>query len=188
MAWLTSARLRALEFGPGVAARVGGGGLQVGVEEVENGDAGQLGGGDGAGQGVTLQLARLSAEEVEGADELAGYDDRHRADAADLVGEQGRAVGRPPRLLGEVDDEHREPVGDRIQAGSLAERELQFVVGAGGGTAGAEGAAAGAVEDERDGGGVDVEKNHAGLAETVGGLYPTPAVDGLEELLVDRHI
>jgi hypothetical protein len=31
-------------------------------------------------------------------------------------------------------------------------------------------------------------RSHASLAQTVGGLYPAPAVDGGEKLLVDRHI
>src|SRR3984893_14079505 len=39
-----------VEFGPGVAVRVVDGGLQVGVHEVKQGDAGQLGGDDSAGQ------------------------------------------------------------------------------------------------------------------------------------------
>ena len=105
------------------------------------------------------------------------------------MGEHGRAVGGP---AGAPSARSTTRIGarraDRVEAGSLAEGELQFVVDAGGVAAGAEGAAVGTVEDERDRGGVDVEENHAGLTETVGGLYPAPAVDGREELLVDRHI
>ena len=55
-------------------------------------------------------------------------------------------------------------------------------------TAGSERAAVGAVEDQGDRRRVDVEEHHARLTQPVGGLYPAPAVDGGEELLVDRHI
>ena len=79
-------------------------------------------------------------------------------------------------------------VRDGVQAGALAEGELEFVVHTGGGAAGSEGSAVGAVEDEGNGRGVNVEEHHAGLAQPVGGLYPPPAIDRGEELLMDRHI
>ena len=136
------------------------------------------------------QSAGLRAEEVEGADVFAGHHDGHREDAADLVGEHGGAVDGPASLVGvgEVGDQDRGPRRDGVQARSLAEGELQFVVHARGRAAGSQCSAVGAVEDQRDRRCVDVEQHHAGLAQPVGGLYPAPAVDGGEELLVDRHI
>ena len=77
---------------------------------------------------------------------------------------------------------------DRIQARALTEGELELVVYAGGCAAGSERSAVGAVEDQGDRGGVDVEEHHTRLAQPVGGLYPSPAVNGGEELFVDRHI
>jgi hypothetical protein len=65
---------------------------------------------------------------------------------------------------------------------------LEFVVRARGVATGSERSAAGAVEDDRNGGGVDVEQPYARLTQTVGGVYPTPAVDRGEKLVVDRHI
>ncbi len=79
-------------------------------------------------------------------------------------------------------------MGDRVQAGTLTEGELELVIYPGGRIAGAKGSRVGAVEDQRDGRGVDVEQIHARLAKTVGGVYPSPAFDGGEKLLVDRHI
>ena len=70
------------------------------------------------------------------------------------------------------------------EARALAEDELQFVVHARGRAAGSERSAVGAVEDQGDRRRVDVEEHHAGLTQPVGGLYPTPAVDGGEQLLV----
>src|ERR1700738_3533657 len=67
-----------VEFGPGAAARVVDGGLQVGVDEVKQGHAGQLGGDDSAGQVLSLQLAGLRAEKVQRADVFAGQHDRNR--------------------------------------------------------------------------------------------------------------
>ena len=179
-----------VQFCPGIAVGVGDGGLQVAVQEVQQRDAGELRGGDRTGQVLARQLARLRAEEVEGADIFAGHDDGYRVDASDLVGQHGGPVGGPSNLLwiGEVDDQNRNPPRDRVQARSLAEGELQFVVRAGGRAAGSQCSAARAVEDERNRRCVNVEENHAGLAQPVGGIYPAPPVDGGEELLVDRHI
>ena len=179
-----------VEFGPGVAVGVGDGGLQVVVEEVEQRDAGQLGGDDGAGDLLVLQAAGLGAEQVEGADVFTGDDDGHREDAADLEVEHGGAVDGPARVVGvgEIDDQDGRAPGDRIQARALAEEELELVVHAGGFTAGSEGSAVGAVEDQGDRRRVDVEEHHARLTQPVGGIYPTAAVDSGEKLLVDRHI
>ena len=134
--------------------------------------------------------AGLGAEEVEGADVFAGDEDGHGEDAADLVGEQGGAVDGPAGVVevGKIGDEDRGAERDGVQAGAFAEGELEFVVGARGGAAGSECSAAGAVEDERNGRGVNVEEHHAGLAEPVGGLYPPPPVNRGEELVMDRHI
>ena len=116
--------------------------------------------------------------------------DRHGEDAADLVGEQGGAVDGPAAVVGvgEVDHQYRGSLGDGVQAGAFAEGELELVVDARGCAAGAKGSAGGAVEDQRDRRGVDVEQHHAGLAQPVGGFYPALAVDRGEELVVDRHI
>ena len=190
MAWLTSTRDRALQFGPRVAVGVADGGLQVRVEEVQQRDAGQLGGDAGAGDLLAGQLAGLGAEKVEGADVLSGDDDGHRVDAADLEVEHGGAVDGPARFVGvgEVDDQDGCAPGDRVEARAFAEDELEFVVHACGRAAGSEGSVVGAVEDQGDRRRVDVEEHHARLTQTVGGVYPTPAVDSGEELLVDRHI
>lgn len=123
-----------VEFGPGVAVGVVCGGLEVGVEEVEKGDAGDLGGGDGAREAVAIEVAGVFAEEVEGADVLAGEDDGHGVDTADVLGEQGGAEGGPPAIVGvgEVDDDDGGAAGDGVEAGAFAEGELEFVVGAAG--------------------------------------------------------
>ena len=132
----------------------------------------------------------MSAEQVEGADVFAGQDDGHREDTPDLEVEHGGAVDGPARVVGvgEVGDQDGRAPGDGVQAGAFAEGELQFVVHARGRAAGSEGSAVGAVEDQGDRRRVDVEEHHARLTQTVGGVYPTPAVDSGEELLVDRHI
>jgi hypothetical protein len=71
---------------------------------------------------------------------FAGHDDRHREDAADLVGEQGGAVDGPATVVevGEIGDEDRAAKRDGVQAGAFAEGELEFVVGPRGGAAGSE--------------------------------------------------
>ncbi len=136
------------------------------------------------------RCAGLSAEEVECAEVFAGDEHGHREDASDLVGEHGGAVDGPAGVVGvgEIGDEDRGAKRDGLEAGAFAEGELEFVVRARERAAGSEGSAVGAVEDERNGRGVDVEERHAGLAEPVGGLYPSPAVNRGEELVVDRHI
>ncbi len=150
MAWLTSARDIALKFGPGVALRIVDGGREVVVHEVEQWDACDFGGDDGPGEIVILEAAGLGAEEVQGADVFTGDEDGHREDATDLVGEQGGAVDGPAVLVGvgEIGDEDRAAGRDGIQAGAFAEGELEFVVGPGGRTAGAESSAAGTVEHQ----------------------------------------
>ncbi|MGO9508383.1 MAG: hypothetical protein ACLPXZ_13960 [Mycobacterium sp.] len=65
---------------------------------------------------------------------------------------------------------------------------MQFVVRARRLAAGSQCSAARTVEDDRNRSRINVEQNHTGLAQTVGGFYPAPAVDGREELLVDGHI
>ena len=80
------------------------------------------------------------------------------------------------------------PECDRVQAGTLTEGELQLVIDPGRRIAGAQGSRVGAVEDQRNGGRVDVEQIHARLAKTVGRVYPSPAFDGGDKLLVDCHI
>jgi hypothetical protein len=106
------------------------------------------------------------------------------------VGEQGWAVDGPAGVagVGEIGDEDRGAECDGVQAGAFAKGELEFVVHARRSAAGSKGSAGGAVEDQRDSRGVDVEEHHAGLAEPVGGLYPSPPVNGGEELVSDRHI
>jgi hypothetical protein len=81
------------------------------------------------------------------------------------MAQHGGPVGRPAHLLriGEVDDQHRNPRRDRVQARSLAEGELQFVVYTGGRATGSQRSATRAVEDERDSRCVNAEQNHAGL-------------------------
>ncbi len=135
-------------------------------------------------------MAGLGAEKVEGADVLAGHEDGHREDAADLMREHGGAVGGPAGVVGvgEIGDEDRGASCDGVQAGAFAEGELEFVVQARRLAAGSKGSAGHAVEDQRDSRGVDVKEYHAGLAEPVGGLYSSPPVNGGEELVVDRHI
>jgi hypothetical protein len=139
---------------------------------------------------VPCEVARLGAEEVEGADMFTGDEDWHGEHAADLVGEHGGAVDGPACVVQvrKVGDEDRALERDGIQAGALAEGELELVVYAGGFAAGSERSAGGAVEHQGDRGGVDIEKHHTGLAQPVGGLYPSPAVNRGEELVVDRHI
>ena len=121
---------------------------------------------------------------------LASHHDRHCEYEPNVVGQHGRTVGRPTDVSGvvEVDDQNRCATRDRLQAWTLAEGELQLVIPPGERTAGAQGSRVGAVEDQRDGCGVDVEQIHARLAQTVGRVYPSPAFDGGEKLLVDRHI
>ena len=190
MAWLTSARERRVQFGPGVAGWVGDGGLHVTVEEVEQRDAGQLGGDDGAGELRLFQAAGLVAEEIEGADVLTGDDDGHREDASDLQVQHRWAVDRPARIVGvgEIDDEHGRAPGDRVQAWTFAEEELEFVARARVFTTGSEGSGVGAVEHQGDRRRVDLEERHARLTQPVGGIHPSPAVDSGQQLLVNRHI
>src|SRR6478752_9913835 len=106
------------------------------------------------------------------------------------MGQQRAPICGPASLLGvgKVDDQDGTPLGDSIQARPLAEGELQFVVGAGGMTARSQCSAARAIEDERDCGCIDVEKDHTGLAETVGGPYPAATLDSRQKLLMDCHI
>jgi hypothetical protein len=164
--------------------------LEVIVHEIEQGGAGEFGGADGAGEMVPCEVARLGAEEVEGADVLAGHEDRHGEDAADLMGEQGRAVDRPAGVgwVGKICDKNRALQCDGLQAGAFTEGELQFVVYARRFAAGSKRSAGRAVENQRNGRRVDIKEHHAGLAEQVGGLYPSPPVNSGEELVVDRHI
>ena len=131
---------------------------------------------------LVRQVAGLRAEEVQGTDIFACHQDGYRVDASDLIGQHGRPVRGPSNLswIREVDDQDRDPLRHRLQARSLAKRELQFVVGAGVRAARSQCSAARAFEDERDGRRVNIEQNHAGLAQPVGGLYPTPTVDGRE--------
>jgi hypothetical protein len=77
---------------------------------------------------------------------------------------------------------------NRVQTGSLAKGELQFVVLSRIRVAGSQCSAIRAVENEGYRCRVDVEETHAHLAQAVGGVHPTPSVDGDHELLVDRHI
>ena len=151
---------------------------------------GELGGDDRAGELLAVQPAGLCAEQVERADVFAGHDHRHREDAADVVGQHGGAIGGPPGVVGSARSSTRTGAlrGDRVQARPLAEGELQLVILAGGRAAGAQRSGVGAVEDQRDGRRVDAEQRHARLAQPVGGVYPAPAFDGGEQLLVDRHI
>jgi hypothetical protein len=66
--------------------------------------------------------------------------------------------------VGEVDGHDPGSVRDGVEAGTLAQGELQFVVDSRGGAAGAERSGRRAVEDDGDGGGVDIEQSDAGLA------------------------
>ena len=69
------------------------------------------------------QHAGLGAEKVEGPDVFAGNDHGHGEYAADLVVQHGGAVRRPTTVLGvgQVGDEDRGALRDRVQAGPLAE-------------------------------------------------------------------
>ena len=100
------------------------------------------------------------------------------------------AVHRPSLVIGigQVDNHDRRTPGDRVEARPLAEEELQLVIHPRGRAAGSQGSAVGAVENQGDRRRIDVEEHHARLTQSVGGVYPTPAVDGGEELLVDCHI
>ena len=104
--------------------------------------------------------------------------------------QHGGAVDGPASVVGvgEIGHEDRGAQRHGVQAGPLAERELEFVVHARGCAAGSECSAVGAIEDQRNGRGVNVEEQHAGLAQAVRGLYPPPAIERGEELLLDRHI
>jgi hypothetical protein len=178
-----------VEFRPGVAGRVGDGGLQVGVEEVQKWDACEFGRGDASGQVFGGQLAGLMPEKVKGAHVLARDDERHGVHAANVQGQQGRTERRPPTVggIGQVDDVNGLSLGDGVQARALAEGELQFVVPAGRGATGTKGSGGSALEDQRNGRGVDVEKYDAGIAEAIGRVYPSTSVDRREQLLLDRH-
>ena len=108
----------------------------------------------------------------------------------DVKVEHRGAIHRPSLVnrIGQVGNHDRRTPGDRIETRSLAQEELQFVVHPRGRAAGSQGSAAGAVENQGDRRRIDVEEHHARLTQPVGGVYPTPAVDGGEELLVDCHI
>ena len=179
-----------IEFRPGIAVGFVDRGEQVAVEDVEQRDAGDLGGGDGPGDVGVIKGANVRAEEVERADILAGDDDGHGEHGADVVAQQCGPEHGPAGFAGvcEVDGGDGGSLGDGVQAGALAEGELQLVVHARGLAAGAQRSGGRAVENQRDRSGVDVEIHHARLAEPVGGVYPTPSVNGGEELVVDRHI
>ena len=166
MAWLTSARLSVLSSAQASLLGSATAALQVGVQQVQKRDACELRGGDPAGQILGQQWARLRAEEIEGADKFAGHDDGYRGDTSDLVGQHGGPVRGPASFLriGEVDDQNRNPLRDRVQARSLAEGELQFVIHAGGRAAGTQCSAARTVEDKRNRCCVNVEETHTGLA------------------------
>ena len=114
----------------------------------------------------------------------------HEIDVRKLVRQHGGPVGGPPSLLGigEVHDQDWSPTRDRVQAWPLAEGELQLVIYARGRTARSQCSAAGAVEDQRNRRCVNVEEDHTGLTQTIRSLDAALAVDGGEELLVDRHI
>jgi hypothetical protein len=183
-----SARER-VEFGPRITGRVGGGSLEIPVEKVEQRDAGKFGGGDGAGQIPTVELPRLFAKEVKGADVFTGKDHRHGVHAADSVSEHRGAESGPATVvgIGEVDDQHRLALRNRIKARTFPQGELQLVEGAGGDVTRAEGRGCLPLEDKGDGGGIDVKEGDAGLAQAVGGFRPTLAIDGSAQLLLDCH-
>jgi hypothetical protein len=178
-----------IEFRPGVAGGVGDGGLQVGVEEVQQWNACEFGRGDATGHVVGRQLAWLMAEKVKGADVLARDDEGHGVHAANVLGQQGRTERGPATVggIGQVDDVNGLSLGDGVQARALAEGELQFVVPPGRRATGTKGPGRSALEDQRNGRGVDVEKHDAGIAEAVRGVDPSMSVDRREQLLLDRH-
>jgi hypothetical protein len=169
-----------IEVFPGVARRVGDGGLEVAVEEVQKGDAGDFGRGGGAGQMLAVETARLVTKKVKRANVFARDDDRDGIHAADVVCEHRGTEGGPPTLVGvgEVDHQNRRPSCDRIEARAFSESELELVEHAGGNVARAEGAGRGAVEDEGDSGSVEVEEDDTGRAKAIGGLGPAAAIDG----------
>jgi hypothetical protein len=179
-----------IEFRPRVAAGVGHGGLEVSVEKVEERNARQFGRDDRASELLGRQLNGVTAEQVKGADVLAGDDEGHRERAADVVGQQSRPERGPATFggIGEVDDEDGSSSGDRFQTRPLAEGELQFVVLARRLAAATQRSAGSAVEDQGDGRGVDFEKEHARLAEAIGRLRAALSADGCNQLLLNRHI
>ena len=178
-----------VEFGPRVAVGFGDGGLQVGVEDIQQRDAGNFRGGDRAGQTVAIEVAGLLAKEVKGANVFPGEDDGHCVDGADLTNEHGGSPGGPASVagVGDVDNQDRPLLAHAVEARTLAEGELQLVVSARGCAAAAERAGRGAVKDERDGGRVYPQAGHAGRAQTIGGRCATPPVDCGEEWLVEFH-
>src|SRR4029079_3104503 len=100
------------------------------------------------------------------------------------------AVRRPARLLGigEIDDRNWSLMRNRVQTRPLTKRELQFIVPSRMGVAGSQCSAIRTVEDDGYRCRVNVEEHDAHLAQTGGGVCPTPSVDGGHKLLVDRHI
>jgi hypothetical protein len=178
-----------VEFGPGIAGRVGDGGLEVAVEEVQKRNAGNFGGGGGAGQILAGEIARLATKKVKSSNVFAGNDHRHGVHSADLMGEHGGTESGPPDVIrvGEVNHQNRRPLSDRIEARAFSQSELELVEHAAGYVARAEGSGRRPVKDEGDGGGIDVEEDDTGRAKAVGGFASPAAIDGGEQLLVDCH-
>ena len=178
-----------IEFGPRIAARVGDGGSEISVKKIQEWNAGEFGGSDGTGQVLVIKPAGPLAEKIQGSDVFTGNDNGHREDAPDVVGEHRGPESGPATIagIGKVDDEDRPSVGNRIEAWTLPQGELQLVECPGGVIARAQRCRRRPSQDQGYGGRVDVEQIDTRLAQTVGGTRPALAIDRGAQLLLDRH-
>jgi len=146
--------------------------IDVGGNQVEQGERGKLGSGQAPGKRVPAQGTTSAPKKVQRPHVRGRQDNWQSEDRANPAVEHRTAEGGPA-LFGqvlEVGHEHRRAAADGVQARTLAESELQLVEPPAEFAAGSEGPAGGGLVHQRDGSAVDLQQVDADVTQQVGGV------------------